>query len=139
MSHRPPSDPPVVSESSAPLDVPSVRPESNHRCDAPPVDHDRVLVGVRNVPVDCQSQSILSDDGDDAMHSDASEDPHDADNEYGLDLAVRREKDPGLPLDLAVELTKRKGESLLPYTQKITEAARVLNQKRRKRNKKNKR
>ena len=70
-------------------------------------------------------------DGDNDMNSDASEDPNDADNTRGLDSVIRREQHPTLPPESAVELNKRHSET-------ITEAARLLNQKRRRRSKKNK-
>ena len=65
------------------------------------------------------------------MNSDASEDPNDADNVRGRDSVVRREQPPILPPESAVELNKRHSET-------ITEAARLLNQKRRRRSKNNK-
>ena len=46
---------------------------------------DQVLTGACNVPDDSQSQSFFSDDSDDDMHSDASEDPNDTDNVRGPD------------------------------------------------------
>ena len=63
------------------------------------------------------------------MNSDASEDSNDTDNACGPEPV-----DPSLPPDPAVELNKRPSESVLPK-----EATRLLNQKRRRRNKKNKR
>ena len=124
------SDPPVVQESSVQNDV---RRESNQPSPVLSVPPDQVLTGARN---DSQSQSLFSDDGDDDMHSDVSEDPE---NACGPDSVVRREQNPSLPPESAVELNKRPSESLLPSTQTLTDAARLINQKRRKRNKKNKR
>ena len=139
VSNGQPADLAAVRESPAQTDLPSVRPVSNDLRDAPNVNQETVSTRVRHVTLNSQSQSILSDDGDDDMNSDASEDPNDADNECGLDSAVRQEQDPGLPPESVMELGKRKGEPLPPPTPEITEAARLINQKRRKRNKKNKR
>ena len=122
------SDAPVVQESSVENDVP---PESNHKSYVLSVLPDQVLTESRNDPDDSQSQSLLSDEGDKDMNSDASEDPNDADNVRGPDSVVRREQPPILPPESAVELNKRHSET-------ITEAARLLNQKRRRRSKKNK-
>ena len=139
VSNGQPGDLAAVRESPAQNDLPSVRPVSNDLRDAPNVNQETVSTCVRHITLNSQSQSILSDDGDDDMNSDASEDPNDADNECGLDSAVRREQDPGLPPETVMELGRRKGEPLPPSTPEITEAARLINQKRRKRNKKNKR
>ena len=122
------NDAPVVQESFVENDVP---PESNHKSHVLSVLPDQVLTEARNDPDDSQSQSLLSDEGDKDMNSDASEDPNDADNVREPDSVVRREQPPILPPESAVELNKRHSET-------ITEAARLLNQKRRRRSKKNK-
>ena len=116
------SDAPVVQESLVENDVP---PESNK-------SHVLFVLSDQVFDLDdSQSQSLLSDEGDKDMNSDASEDPNDADNVCGPDSVVRREQPPNLPPESAVELNKRHSET-------ITEAARLLNQKRRRRSKKNK-
>ena len=116
----------VAQESSVQNDV---RSESNqsHVLSVPP-----------DVPDDSQSKSLFSGDGDNGMKSDASEDRNDADNVRGQDSVVHREQYPSLLPESDVELNKRESESLLPSMQTITEAARLLNQKRRRRSKTNK-
>ena len=121
------SDAPVVQESLVENDVP---PESN-KSHVLSVLSDQVLTEAGKDPDDSQSQSLLSDEGDEDMNSDASEDPNDPDNVRGPDSVVRQEQPTNLPPESAVELNKRHSET-------ITEAARLLNQKRRRRSKKNK-
>ena len=103
------SDPPIVQESSVQNDI---RPESNQQSHVLSVPPDQVLTGVRNVPVNSQSQSLFSDDGDADMNSDASKDTNDADNARGPDSVVRREQNPSLPPESTTCLIRSGAEEI---------------------------